>query len=552
MAEKKQPQKKGLTSKLYRLELWFSEGLLVACLILIMTILVFFTVVRINRLPDLATIAPESQTLAFTAISATDYLKSVSSIPKENILASPFMQSNFSTLFGAELNNKKWFSGDLGVIFLKDSTVTLLSTRSRKKTIEYFIDFGMQNPVGKEKSKDSILKISKTGRTKIYSFSNTYPMNFAFFGNMVAISNSIDALQLLAQTKNGDVPSVDSDNDYRNVRSRLPYSASAFIYVNTPQSRKKLIQYASKIGATEPGFLEPVLNVFPAFGATISMEADGWYMESFAAANKSSLKNGLLREETKYEKRFLSWSPENFTFEFGGNNVRTDIDRIRDLVHQTNPMTSLLIDSVLRSKMNKFFGDNTDLESEIYPLMDEEYWFGFNPNNENDFALILGINEEEESKAYNLKDRFVINYRLSKPVTREVKMFNGNTVTELQADLIGMTQETGEHNGIKYSRIFAGDKDIAFIAIRPNTLIMSAKESTLFEILDKMEGASDPRPMYQLDSLISGSEEMMNVNFSKLSQENALFTETRGLSQMMTSRKIFDDGIFSRTSLLFE
>ncbi len=535
-------EKPKLKDILFKLELWFSEGLVAVSILFLVIITVFFGYVKIRQLTNIAKILPVEETYAFAIVSSPDYLETSAKFPEESPLSQKSILTSFTGFLGNNPEDLDWVGRDAGMAFVDEELVYFVRVRSKTKALKYFEGLVAE---GEE------LAITKFEGSKIYSYPLSFPTKFAFYGNVLAISFSEEPLKLMADVKAGNSPSLRDDDNYSNVRSRLPYFSSGFIYSNLPQSRVYVAQIFAKLGISEPGYLEPIFQLFPAFGATIRMEEDAWYMETYTAVDKSRLDNeGLFRYDTKYEHKFLSYLDKEYLFMWGGHSVRAQVFRMIDLLKNLHSSASLVFESSIQASAEKYFGDGTNLEEEVYPLLDGEYLFAWNPVEPKSFSFILGFDAEESSLAYRLKDLLVLNFKYSMEYAREIEI-NGEKMHETGAELVTITQEEKKYEGHLYY-ILKTDLPLAAISISDTYLVITDNEESLLSTLDIIDGRKEGSSLNQISSILSGSDEISLLNLELLSDDNSLKKILNGFQSVATTRKVFDDGIFTRHSLQFK
>lgn len=523
------------TNLVLKLEKWFSEGVLAVAVLLLAVIIGFFIYVRLTMLPNLAAILPAEQTYAYGVFSLSDYVNSKATLP---MLTAPF-----EGFLKKPLNELDFIGDKVGMAFIDEKEVYFIKIKSQSKALDYFESI---------KASDEALKFDTFENKKIYFYEKSFPFKFAFFGGILALSYKDEPLKLMASVAHGKLENLKSTNNFSNVRSRLPYFSSGFFYANLPSSRLYIAQMFATLGVTEPGFLESIFQLFPSFGATVKMEANGWYLETFTAVDKSKIDNkGFFRYDSKYEHKFLSYLPNDYLFEWGGHSVKDQIFRMTDLLDSLHSSASLIFKSSIQAAAEKYFGKGTSLENDIYPILNDEYLFAWNPLEAKKFTFLLELNPANSTIAYRLKDTFVMNYKYKNQYETQVTV-DGKTFTETRADLSSLSQIEKKYDNKLYYLINAGDKTLAAIYIDDNFLLLTENEASLLSTLDIINGKKEGRSLNKFSSILTGSDELSLLNLSMLKDDNVLKTLLKDFQSVATTRKVFDDGIFTRHSLLFQ
>lgn len=531
--------KEKFVKAIYRLQLHVSEGLLVASVLLAALIFVFFIFVRSQKLPNLAEILPADDTYGFVSLSIEDYLKSAAKLPETSPFATSKLQIPFEYYLGGDYSKLDFIADDLGFAYVSEQPVLVFKIKSKKKALAYMKTNLMEN--------EELTENDDAGPS-IYSYPLSHPESFAFINNLLVMTPDIPTLELIVSASKGRLANVESTADYKNLRSRLPYYSSGFAYINLPKTRLHIAQAMAKAGINEPGFMEAVFQLFPAFGATINMSAEGWNLQTFTAVDKSRIGGkALFRYDTKYEQNLLPYLPDGFLFEWGGHNLKAQVFRMIDLLTNLHSGAALIFESGLQAAAERYFGEGIDLDTEVYPLLDGEFLYAYG----NSFILILGLDEGEDVQAYKLRDLFARAYQYASNIQVEVEL-DGKKITETQAKLNPITQTELTYEGHSYARWTAGEQFVADIAILDGKAIISGNDKDLFNLLDAMDGRTAGRSLRDYGQLLSGSDEISILHTGLIPDGNILRAFFDGFTSFATTRKVFDDGIFTRHSLLFK
>lgn len=532
MEDKKSNFKERFVKAIYKMQLYVSESLLIASLLLAALIFVFFIYMRSQKLPDLAAILPAEDTFAFATFSIEAYLASADSLPPESPFAVSKLQIPFEYYLGSSPEALDFVDDKIGIAFVSEEPVVFFKIKSEKKALKYLKTLLIPDE-------------ELTEEKEVYSYPLSHPFSFTFAGNLLAFSTEPEILEeILADNKK-----ISDTENYQNLRSRLQYFSSGFFYSNLPKTRLYIAQAFAKIGLNEPGFMESLFQIFSSFGGTITMSESGWNLETFTAVDKSRIENeAFFRYDTKYEQKLLTYLPENFLFEWGGHNVKAQVFRMIDLLNNLHSSAALIFESSIKALALQYLGEGVDLEKEIYPLLDGEYLFAMSPES---VVLILEITAEESSEIYKLRDLFARTYQYKNERQVEVEI-DGNKVTETQATLAPLDQIEKTYEGHSYVEWKASDKSFATIAIMDDKVILASNEKDLFDILDKMDGRIEKRSIRDYGQLLSGSDEISILHIELLPEGNILRNLLNGFKNFATTRKVFDDGIFTRHSLQFK
>lgn len=505
-----------------------SESLFVTSLILTLFILVFFLYAHSKKLPDFAKFLPSEDTSAFLTFSMTDYNSSPVKITDADLL---------QIYFGTSADKLDFLADAAGLAYVKESPLVFFEISSQKKAMNFLKTLAIEGE-------------QITEENGIHTYTQSHPFSFVFVDDMLAFSTNVEALAAIASTENEKIKNTD---EYSNLRSRLPYFSSAFFYVNLAKSRAQIAQAFAKIGINEPGYMEAVFQLFPTFGGTLEIQEDGFFVQTFTAADKSRIGGeALFRYETKYEQKFLPLLPDEYLFEWGGHNTKAQVFRMLDLLKNIHSSAALVFESAIRANVEKYFGKGINLDTEVYPLLDGEYLYAWNPVTPNSFMFMLELDEEESTTAYRLRDLFVNKYQYKREFQREVELPDGAKVTETAAELIPVSQIESKYDDHSFVVWKAGDKEIGAIAILDSMAIVADSQNNLKKVLDILDKKTEPRSLRDFGQLLSGSDEISVLHTDKIPEGNVLKKLFEGFKSFSTSRRVFDDGIFTRHSFLYK
>lgn len=484
-----------------RFKAWLSEGLILVPTVLLLGLILFTLTFRLGSLSNVAEVLP-ADTEAFFVVNMEDFATSGSP------LASPY----FTEFLGTPLAELTWFKRDLAVAWIDGSTVQFLEMDSRGDAETFFTTL----------VEGEVIKTSELNEAvRCYEIA---AFCFRFIDGLAAFSSSPEALAALG----GLTPRLENTSAYQNVRGRLGHLQSGFAFVNLASAHAQL----SSLTGLQPLFLESILQIFPAWGASVRMESTGWYAESFTAVNKDVINGAYFHPTQKYEQKFLPWT-KSFGWEWGTADLAAQITRMQEIFAKLGSTGEMIFTSSLESQLNHTFGSTT-LE-EALPLLTGETYIGWiNPD---DFLFMFELTTENRPAAQTLKDRFVQNYTFKDLYTGEKG--------DQKAELLHLTETTKDG----YSVYTAGEETVAAIAFTEEALIIAPDEAALLAALDRRSGQNS-RSLEEMSVLLPGSTEIWILDGAFLPETNILKTHLSTLTRLMSTRKLFDDGIFTRTSLL--
>ncbi|MFT7183982.1 MAG: hypothetical protein ACI9QC_000308 [Oceanicoccus sp.] len=470
-----------------------SESIFIVALVMV-TLLVFIgTFVRVNRLSNVAQYLP-SETEAFVVMNAEDYLSSVGVIP-----------SVFNDILGESIANYDWFKRDIALAWVDGELLQFLEVNSKAQA-ETFLESLMVEGETMLDHQDY----------KCYEV--TQPNCYAFRGSFLILGSS-DALESLDS-------GLEANSNYQNVRHRLPYNTSLFAYVNAQEVRQDFLISLGELSIWEPGYLESVLRIFPAYGLAVKMENDEWTSESFVPVDKSLLDGeAFFHPEVKFYGNLLAYAPEDLQFEWTGTELHSQLSAMLSHLDTLNSAAGIVLNADLQSQWSKYFG-NADLD-EFGPILNQEQVIAWTPNES--FIWMLEIQEEDRDLALSLKDFFLATYNEGQNLEATKEEYNRDSYIEIK-----------ENGAPKY-----------FLAVLEDLAIASNNSDYFFESLDRWNGRSDLRDIDQMNPVLLGADQAIRLDMTIFPESHIINLLLPGIKTWISSTKTFDDGIYNRSILQF-
>lgn len=493
-----------------RFKAWLGEGLILVPTVLLVGFLLFTFSFHASRLTNLAELLPP-ETQAFLIVNMRDYWASGGSLEEEA----------FKTFVGTPYEQITWFDEEMAIAWVDGNRVQLVEMKVKSEAEAYY-----QALVEGE----ALVPSESNPKVQCYLAQS---LCFREVGKFLAVSNFEEPLLLLEPAG----PSLEDQAAYQNVRTRLGHLSSAFAYVNLEETGEDFLKWLSPEDFSPPLFLKSVFTLFPSWGVSVNMEPSGWYMESFTAANKDALHGAYFHPTENYEQNFLPWT-KAFAWEWGSQDLSAQLLRLQEIFADMGSSGELIFNSSVENTFSKLFGQ-VDLQ-EVLILLDGESYFGWTSSD--DFLCILALDEGDLQLAQELKTAFVETYKFKDIYTGE----QGETKAELTA----LTEFAKDYEGTHYQVIKAGDEVVAAIAFTQKAAIVAASEEQLLAVLDRKDGRQSGRNLEEMEVLLPGSNEIWILDSAFLPEGHILKTRLSTLTRLMSTRKIFDDGVFTRTSLL--
>lgn len=475
------------------------KGLFLAGILLMAWMLVFALVVRGTALPQVEEYLPLDETQAFWIADRNVLLSTPNSMPN---MTSSFM--------GTPLSELSWIQ-DLGTAWVDGQTIEIASVHSLSEGRAFLQGLLLEGEEwGSQKANSSLW-------SEVTCYTQGQPYCFTWVGELLFVAGSADLLKTVQEVARGAQPNLEQSEHYQNGRGRLAQWNGAFYYVDINKIKTR---FTDDFGA-----LSALLELFPMTAGVIKEEGGLWIAENFLAVDKNQQGGEAFYSPTeKYEQKLLPWTSEDLAFEWGGQNLAEQFFRMEKILSVQSPASGLVFASTLEAKLKNWFGADFVLEDES-SLLDKEQYFGFTP--EGDFLALIELeNDEELHQAGMLKDRFV-NQGLVWTPALEVSM--------------------EDHLGIQVYHFRQGGDEKLSAAFLPELVVVSGSKKRLLSTLDKVLGQAPLRDLQKMEAILSGSDELLNLHCPFLPDGSILKALFGANTVVHSTRKLFDDGVFTRT-----
>lgn len=330
-------------------------------------------------------------------------------------------------------------------------------------------------------------------------------------------------------------PGLEDSARYQNIRHRLPYDATLFAYANTQEVRQAFATSLGELSFVEPGYLESVLRIFPAFGSSLKREGDEWRSESFVAVDKSMLRDSaFFHPSERHKGRFQEFLPQGHAFEWSGVELLELETSLHAHLETLNPAAALVWEQKMQELWSPYFGD---VNREAYAsFLNGEQSLVWTPSET--FVWMLQIEEAERELALELNDHFISNYQ-----SPQMRTVSGG---EQQASLEVLNASRENHEGDDYFAIGPEGALTHWVAILDEVVIASNDETEFFETLDRYRGRSDLASMDNRQDMLLGTDHQFSLDMTTLPESHIIRMLLPGIAQWTGSVKLFDDGIYLR------
>jgi len=477
-----------------------SESVFVVALVLATLLVTIGMISRTHRLSNVAAYLPvETEALVVANL--------------ENYDEAPVLLSEF---MGQALVNYDWFARDVALAWVDGEMIQFIDVNSRSQAQNFMDSLMIEDEVMIDHVDYKCFEVSQ-------------PQCYRFEGGFLVLGTP-EALDLLE-------PGLEGENKYQNVRHRLSYNSSLFAYVDTKSISQSFLASLGDLSIVEPGYMETVLRIFPAYGASVKMKNNEWTSETFIPVDKEALGNvAFLHPNIKFTRELAKYSTEGFQYEWSGVEMWTQVETLVNHVDGLNPAAAIVLDENVHSLWKTHFGEAS--LDDFGTLFDQEQYLAW--STDEDFLWMLKIDSEEDHElALSLKDFFLEGYTHTEVITNE----SGEQIARNKS--LSATKET--YKGDAYFKIDTG----YYIAVLDEIAITTDNETLFFSTLDKFNGRTGLRSLDEVSSILLGADHFLRLDMTIFPESHIIHLLLPKVTSSTFSVKVFDDGIYNRSILQF-
>jgi len=465
--------------------------------VFLLLFVIFYTVSRVFRPIDFAEMLPKDSTIALMQINVNSGHEQVrrfyNSLNKYEAFHPNSIENILNETFDIDydIEVKPWLNRQVGFAIIKNpqsegeyDMLYFVETRDIAATKEFMKSRGL------ESQEDYLLDEEYKGE-KIYHHALSQSFNFAFLNNYLVLAENLDAVkQVINSMKSSELKLVE-DPDYQKVSQNLPITTLTFAYLDV----SKLVQYLkqneefmSEKGRELLAF-EPFLKIYNAYGFTGMIENNNLAMQSFTAVDKAYLDGqDLLNFDSKFKAEFLTMLPSDVKAYAGGLNLTKQFHRYSEIFGVGGEVSYLIFEGALRALKSEYFGDEIDLEEDLFPLLQKEYLLAVTGDEQDQATtIILGLKDpvRDKDKINNIAESFIRKSALLAPKVVEVELEDGTKAEEIVTSEVTIEKTEEEYHGYSINSLDVGSPGWGvYYILLDDKLVITTKLETMKQIID--------------------------------------------------------------------
>ncbi len=480
-------------------------GLIIGLIgIFLLLFVVFYSVSRFLRPADLASLLPEDSTIALAQFNIDPKHEQVQRFYNSLNQYEVFHPNSIRNLINEkfDLNYEEqaehWINRQAGFALMEKNqqegefeVVFFVETKDKNETKNFLESRGLA-------SKDDYLITDEYNGSEIYRYALSQTFNFAFINNYLVLADNEDVIKSIVDASNNSDKRLEANDKYQKVRQNLPISCITFAYADIDKFINFLKQnerFMSDKGRQLLAF-EPFLNIYEAFGITGIVEDKSMAVQTFTLLNSEYLNNReLINFDKKFRANSLELLPRNVKFYAGGLNLKQQFQRYSEVFGMGGEVSYLIFEGALNALKTQYFGEEIDLEEDLYPLLQGEYLLAVTGENESratTFILELSDPIGDSGVIDNIAESFIRKSAFLSPKIVTVELEDGTVSEEIQTVPEEITKSEEEHRGYLVNVLNIGNQNWGvYYIVLDDRLVITTKAETIKNIIDLFVDSSE-------------------------------------------------------------
>ncbi len=553
--EKKAPPKtkkqKQTKKKKFQIKKKLLHGMILLLILAAFSLLAFFMTQKLLEPTNLARVLPAEQTVGFVTVDMYD-LAMNGNLPVDYAYSPENISDTVAMYLGQESFDMftDWFGGQ--------AAMAMLMGTNQKTSNVYFFEYANRalavNFLESLTAAEEQLEETQYEGSTIYSYPLSQNFSATFAGSYLVIAEEQEDLELIIDTANGDSSNLKSYSYYNTVADNLPYNATAITYWDIKKYPEVIEGHVPIYEIVPESLINPVLAIFPSFGAAMQTSEDGLYIQTYTSVEKDLLGGeAYFSFPDKYRANLAAYIPEDEAIFWGGHDLYGQTQRLLEIFDEFHESAGVIFEAILRAKAQEYFGGNTSLEYDIYPLFENEYALTMYKNEEGnkDYLCMLDLVSQDDKLIYidSLEKGFLQQQIYSEPYVQTYTLEDGTTGQEIVADLAEILSTDLAYEGVDITMFYLSNEEtLGYMTVFADTFAFATDLDILKHSIDLMKGP---------DGSLSASPDMEAINLIMRSADEASYinledfrdSEFWGMdffnafSGISSTKNIFDDGI---------
>jgi len=476
-------------------------------------------------------------------------LQNHSEYSKENLIK--FAENFFSLVY--ETDVKPWLGREVGIAYMNSAKETNIVYDL------YFAEVLSQTNVEKFLQRYNPTENVYTGN-KMYSVKFPGGSEYVtFLDNYLVASPSEQAIFQLIDTQNSSNEKLYSTNQYRKVDNNLPLNRTAFLYVNFDQLNDNFLHKVPFLNSTGVSFsmIKPFIKAFDSEGAALIALDNNFAIQTFLTLHTENSENSsYLSFDKKYSADFAAYLPKNTLAFWGGEDLGKELEKMISTFSGGDDSSQMLVDQVIQSYVQKYFGQDTSFKDDILPLLKNEFSFSIEKlNDKNIYKLVFGLENAQSDtvKLHQLASNFASYGGIFEPKVVDHTLPDGTVGREIVAAPEEILKIESTYNNTTIYELKMGKQNRSiYYSIINNLAVICSDYDSVKTTLDLVKGqgeslSSTDRFIQDIKPVIKGSDEVSFFDFDGILplifKQNNLPPALGIISSFSSGKNYFNDGV---------
>ncbi len=528
----------------------------------------YFLYTRLFRPQSIAHFLPADSSIGFLEINIegeSDQSKKFAKLfEKYPVYQSSNLMKLANLVFPVDYKNdlEPWIGRKIGIVLMKQGesengvkVALFVENKSYEKTMNFLKSRALAN------AGDELLSEQYNGYT-IYHYKLSQAYVFSFINNYLVLTGNTEVAKQLLDAQTSNSPKLQDDPLFQKVTNNLPPTGLMFGYANMQRLFNTMLKnplFQSQ-KAKDLLALQPFMRIFAAEGFTLVAEDNRLTAQVFEAIDRTQLQGETyLTYNEKYEGKLLELAAENSILYAGGHDLNKEMSRIGEIFNVGAGVDKTLYRGILEAQKEKYFGKDISLESDIYPLLKNEYLATVENNFEEPVVTVfmnLSDKNEDLMRVEKLVTAFTKKRAIFSPQIREVTLPDGTKGQEIVASAEEITRSDATYGGVNVSTLQLGNLPWSInFAVLDNTLVIASNTNALHAVIDRKSGktaanlrVSDNFTRTVLPAMRT-ADELFHIKLGALvpvlglDQNPVVKPYVEGFNSLTMTKNFFDDGI---------
>lgn len=389
----------------------------------------------------------------------------------------------------------------------------------------------------------------------------TEPRYLTIIGDYLFFSDIEQAIYEIIDYQINDADKLYYASQYRRIDDNLPLNKIAFFYINFNNIKDgffKFFPFLSEQGFSSQSIL-PFFKVFDAEGVAVIATNDNFALQSFLSLDKEALENtSQFNFQEKYNAQLANYISPDITVFWGAEDLEVQLKKILALLSGGDASTLAILDGLLNSYTEKYFGPDIKFNYDILPLFAKEFAFTLEQQNgKNAYNLFMELDsvQSDSIKIHELANSFSSVGAIFKPKVVEHTLEDGTVGKEIIAIPEEIKKDEIIYLDTTVYELKIGEQDWSiYYVIFDNTALISNNLDSIKNTLDIASGKKDSLKTAKsfeqnIEPVLNSSDELAFFNLQTflplVFADQKLPEFVNILGSLSSGRNYFNDGIIT-------